>query len=248
MRIALCDDEEALAQSYAGEIQKWADQTGRFCQVSLFASPQALLFECQEGCPFHLLLLDIEMPGMNGMELARALRRRERSVVIAFLTNYDHFVFEGYEVGAFRYLMKSQVKEKLRPLLEDAAALWEQEKEYLLVSAGGGMERLELNDIVYLEASRHDTILHTAGGSRLLRMPISRLAGQLPGYFVCAHRSFLVNLHYLERLSRTECVMSGGACVPVGRKAYGALSDAFIAYYKEQEGLETKAPDAPGPP
>lgn len=180
MRIALCDDEISLAQSYAGRIREWALRTGHSCEISILCSPKELLFESQDGCFYDLLLLDIEMPGMNGLELARAIWQTDRKVMIVFLTNFENFVFQGYEVGAFRYLMKAEVPRKLDALMDAAAAEWEEEKEYLLLRAGGGEERLELTELLYLEASRHDTILHTLTGERLLKYPISGLAARLP--------------------------------------------------------------------
>lgn len=240
IRIALCDDEASLAQSYAGMIREWALRRGHSCEISILCSPEELLFESQDGCFYDLLLLDIEMPGMNGLELARRIRRTDRKIKIVFLTNYENFVFQGYEVGAFRYLMKAEISGKLDSLMDAVAEEWEEEKEYLLIRAGGGEEKLELTEILYLEASRHDTILHTLEGERLLKFPISGLAAQLPGYFVFSHRSYLVNLRHLERLSRTECLMHGGDRVPVGRAAYGALNEAFIAHYKRRKDIEIK--------
>ena len=237
MRIALCDDEISLVQSYAGIIREWSQKTGYPCEISTFCSSRNLLFEFQDGYRFDLLLLDIEMPEMNGMELARAIRQIDRRVMIVFLTNYDNFVFEGYEVGAFRYLMKSEAEKKLFPLLDHVAAEQGQEKEYLLIRAGGGEERLELSSLLYLEASKHDSILHAKEGDRLLKLPISKLAELLPENFLFSHRSFIVNLQYLERLSKTECLMSNGASVPVSRAAYGALNEAFIAFYKKLKGI-----------
>lgn len=240
MRVALCDDEVSLAQSYAGRIREWALRTGHSCEISILGSPKELLFEVQDGCLYDLLLLDIEMPGMNGLELARVIRRTDRKVMIVFLTNYENFVFQGYEVGAFRYLMKTEIPGKLDALMDAAAAQWEEEKEYLLLRAGGGEERLELTEILYLEASRHDTILHTLTGERLLKFPISGLAARLPEYFVFSHRSYLVSLRYVEKLSRTECLMQGGTQVPVGRAFYGALNEAFIDHYKKLRDIEIK--------
>lgn len=237
IRIALCDDEAALMQSYAGMIREWSDRTGCPCEISTFNSSRNLLLEFRDGYFFDLLLLDIEMPEMNGMELAREIRQTDRKVIIVFLTNYDNFVFEGYEVGAYRYLMKSKAAEKLGGLLDDVAER-EQEMEYLLVRAGGCDERLELSGILYLEASRHDTLLHTRDGERLLKMPIHKLAELLPENFLFCHRSFMVNLQYLERLSKTECLMYSGETVPVSRAAYGPLNEAFIGYYKKREGIE----------
>lgn len=237
MRIALCDDEILLVQSYAEMIRKWSQKTECPCEINTFCSPKNLLLELQDGYLYDLLLLDIEMPGMNGMELARAVRQIDHSVMIVFLTNYDHFVFEGYEVGAFRYLLKPEAEEKLYPLLNHVAAEREQDKEYLLVHSGGREERLDLCAILYLEASRHDTVLHTKEGEQLLKLPISKLAGLLPENFRFSHRSFMVNLQYLERLSKTECLMSNEDRVPVSRASYGALNEAFIAYYKKRSGI-----------
>lgn len=232
MRIALCDDNPTLTRTFTELIMSWSAGSGCKCQVVCFHSPKELLFETQGTYPFELMLLDIEMPDMSGMELARIIRRTDQKVLIAFLTNYADFVFDGYEVGAFRYLLKAQANEKLFPLLDEAGTKLEREKHYLLVKAQGEDIRLELTEILYLEADRHDTIIHMEKESRLLKLPISKLSPLLGEAYAMAHRSYIVNLEYVERLSRKECLMSNGERVPVSRGAFGSLNCAFISYYK----------------
>ena len=228
MRVAVCDDEATLGLFY----KKLMEESVSGCQVELFRSPKEFLFETQGSYPFDLIFLDIEMPDMNGMELARRIRTTDETVPIVFLTNYADFVFDGYEVGAYRYLMKENAAEKLGGLLQEIGRKQEEKKEYLLVRSGGEDVRLTLSEIYYLEASKHDTVVHGSKGEQLLRLPISKLVPQLPEYFAAAHRSYLVNLSYVERVSRTECGLMGGECVPVSRGAFEALNEAFLEFYK----------------
>lgn len=237
MRIALCDDEPATAQVFAELIRSWSGLRDCPCEITAFSSAKALLFEAQGSFAFDLILLDIEMPGMNGMDLAKEIRRLDGEVPIAFLTNYQDFVFEGYEVGAFRYILKTQAEEKLFPMLDEVQKKLEQTKNYLLVKAQGEDIRLDLNGIMYLEAQKHDTAVHMGEKTFMLRQPISGLAGLLGEGFAAAHRSYIVNLDYVERLSRTECRMTNGECVPVSRGAYARLNEAFISHYKAARGL-----------
>lgn len=230
MRVAVCDDEASLGLYY----KQLMEESVSGCQVELFCSPKEFLFETQGSYPFDLIFLDIEMPDMNGMELARRIRTTDQTVPIVFLTNYADFVFDGYEVGAYRYLMKETAPEKLGELLREVGRKQEEKKEYLLVRSGGEDVRLTLSEIYYMEASKHDTVVHGRGGELLLRLPISKLARKLPEYFAAAHRSYLVNLSYVERISRTECGLVGGDCVPVSRGAYESLNQAFLEFYRRR--------------
>lgn len=235
MRIAVCEDEAAMAALVERLAGRWTQKRGRPCLVRTFASGEELLFETAGSYPFDLILLDIGLGSGNltGLETARQIRAADARVALAFLTNYPDHVFDGYEVAALRYLMKPVTEESLFSLLDLAWARMGGTCRYLVLEVDGEQRRVEEDGIFYLEARGHTVLLATAAGSVTVRETLSTLARRLGKDFVSPHRSFLVNLRYVERVSRTDCCLENGVRVPVSRGAWEKLNRAFIDYYRE---------------
>ena len=235
MRVVICDDEGALAESVEALAGRWSAARGTPCRVRTFASGEELLFETAGSYPYALILLDIDLGGGNlsGLELARRIRETDARVALAFLTNHPGYVFAGYEVAALRYLMKTVAEDNLFPLLDLVLSRLGRASRYLAVEADGEHLRLEEDAILYLEARGHAVRIETEGGPVTVKEPLSALACRLGTDFVPAHRSFLVNLRRVERVGRTACLLEGGRSVPVSRGAWAALSRAFLDYYRE---------------
>ena len=232
LRVAVCDDEPALNAQLEALIRAWSLRRGCPCRVSSFASGEALLFEAGEGPPYDLLLLDVEMGGMDGVTLARKLRETDRHTALAFLTNHPGYVFQGYEVSALRYLLKPVKEAELYALLElvrerRGVSAW------LLLNTDGQQRRVDQSDVMYLEARGHTVRVRTVDGELKVKASFSALSRQLGKAFTPAHRSYLVNLRYVERVSRTDCFLENGECIPVSRGAWEGLNQAFIDYYRE---------------
>lgn len=235
MRIAICDDEGALAALVEGLAGRWGAERGEPCSVRAFASGEEMLFETAGSYPFDLILLDIDLGegNLNGLELARKIRETDGRALLAFLTNHPGYVFAGYEVSALRYLMKPVTAESLFPLLDLALERMERAGRYLVLEVDGEQRRVEEDGIFYLEARGHTALVETAAGPIAVRTPLSALARRLGTDFVPTHRSFLVNLRHVEQVGRTECLLEGGRSVPVSRGAWSRLNRAFIDYYRE---------------
>ena len=107
MNIAYCEDEKIQLEYMEQLIRKWADEGNDTVTYFGYGSAKELLFEHPDSFPFDLLLLDIDMDGMDGMALAKEIRKKDQKLPIVFLTNRSEYVFEGYEVGALRYLLKA---------------------------------------------------------------------------------------------------------------------------------------------
>ena len=235
MRVVICDDEGALAESVEALAGRWSAARGTPCRVRTFASGEELLFETAGSYPYDLILLDIDLGGGNlsGLELARRIRETDARVALAFLTNHPGYVFAGYEVAALRYLMKPVAEDNLFPLLDLVLARIGRVSRYLVVAVDGEPRRLEADSILFLEARGHTVLLETGNGPVAVKEPLSALSRRLGEDFVPAHRSFLVNLRRVERVGRTECLLEGNRSVPVSRGAWEKLNRAFIDYYRE---------------
>ena len=237
MRICFCDDEASTRSQFERMAAAWAEQRGEAAELQLYNSAEQLLFEVgqpeAQELAFDLILLDIQMGGMDGITLARQLRAQDKRVTRAVLTAAREYVCEGYEVQAVRYLLKPMQQEKVFELL-DLARQNLQEQPSLILNCADEKKKLYLSQIAAIEAQGHYLIFHTTTGQLQQKASLSSLAGHLGDSFVMSHRSFYVNLAHLLRISRTECTLDTGLTVPVSRGAYKNLNEQFILYYRKE--------------
>lgn len=244
MHLAYCEDEEIQIEYIRQLAEQWALEKGVPLQFLSYRSAEELLFEQGEHYPFDLLILDIDMKGMSGMELAHKIREKGDELPILFLTNRKEYVFEGYEVNAFRYLLKPISEEKLFPLLDEINSAVKSDKRYLIETMDGEVVKIPLDSILYLEVNGHYTYIHTCekmpdGEHVVIQMKksLSELEQEIKSVtggrqeFVSTHRSYLVNLRHVERVMRIECKLSDGSSIPISRNSYVAVNQAFIAFY-----------------
>ena len=174
---------------------------------------------------------------MNGMELAKRIRRADKDIAIVFLSNLREYVFQGYEVNAVRYLMKPVTKEALFPVLDLLRERKREEPAWLVLPVAGEHRRMELSQILYLEAVGHYVRLHQSSGETLeWKQSFSAVLEELPAEaFVRIHRSFCVNLMHVSRLTRKSCFLDEGMELPLSRSAYQEANEAFLRYYRKRD-------------
>lgn len=231
--IAICDDVDAQVNYLSGLCNKWADMMKITVIIKSFPSSESYLFFTSEDKSTDVLLLDIEMPGMSGMELAKKLRGNGDSVQIIFITGYPDFIAEGYDVAALHYLLKPIDEKKFMEVLSKAAVHIAKDKTVVLLSAEGRVVRLYEEDINYIEASGHGTIAYTTKGQQRLSESISNIAGKLSTAFIPCHRSFIVNLNKVSAISRTGIILDNNREIPLARGKYEAINHSFLIFYKE---------------
>ncbi len=232
MRIAVCDDEKAQRRLIINYLQEWARASGQILDILEFPDGESLLFCWEDEKDFDLLILDIEMGRLSGMELAERIRGEDEEIPILFITGYETYMAQGYEVAAIQYLLKPLSKEKLFAVL-DRLQRKRKPEEKLTFLTGEGVLLLAPSDIWFAEARGHQCILSTARGSCQIRHSITELLKMLSGQkgFVRCHRSYLVNLRHISAITKTELVMDDFRRLPVSRGAYRAVNEAFIASY-----------------
>lgn len=226
--VALCDDDAAQIRNLRRLLGEWSERQPFAVDIAGYESGEEFLFKYPDR-PCDLLLLDIEMRGINGMELAQRLRSAGDPLPIAFITGYSDYMSEGYDVQALHYLLKPVEKERLFAVLDRCAARRENSEE-LLVSASGQNLRVSADRIVYIEAFGRRTQLHLSDGSVLdCDMPIGRFE-EVRGLIHC-HRSYLVHLRSIRAISKTAVLLDGGGEIPLSRRLYKAVNDRFIEFY-----------------
>ena len=152
MHIAICDDDPRQAQALHDAVAAWAKERSLPCRVEEFPSGEALWFACEGNDLYSILLLDVEMPGISGIELARRLRSSGSRAEIVFVTSHFELAGEGYEVDALHYLIKPVSTEKLFSVLDKAADRLAAEPNGVVITCGGETVKLYESDILYAES------------------------------------------------------------------------------------------------
>ena len=230
MRAAICDDRAEDARLVAQYVRAWAESRGGSAALEIFPSAEAFLFAYDEDKDFDLLLLDVEMGGMDGVTMARRVRAENASVQIVFITGYTDYIAEGYDVAALHYLVKPVREEKLFEVLDRAAAKLRSDSRALTLECGGETVRVPLYEIRYLDVEKNYTTVH-AKRDYTVKKTLGALSDGLDGRFFRIGRAAIVNLSYIRRVTKTDAILSDGAAVPLPRGAYEALNRAIIAYH-----------------
>ncbi len=230
LKVAVCDDD-AVQRGYLGEIAAaWAKRESHLLELRQYGRAEDFLFDYSEEKDFDLLLLDVEMPGMNGVELAKRVRLDSSVIQIIFITGYYEYFGDGFDVSALHYLLKPVDEKKLCPVLDRAAGNLSHRQRTVLVAHGEGSVKVALSDIVYVEAENVYVAVHTMEEKYRMRMALGKFAQLLDETFFKVHRSFLVNLNHVVGITRTEVTMANGDRVPLSRGMYGEVHAALIRY------------------
>lgn len=239
MTICYCEDESAQAKAFAIKIDQWAKNKNIAVHTDLFESAEEYLFKAEQNT-YDVIFLDISMRGQNGMELARKIREKEKDVILVFVTSDASYVFDGYEVGAYRYLMKPVDEKKLWEILDYARTQKEVEEEnYILVKKDSQSVRINLKDIIYIEAQKHYVNLCMENKESInIKTAFTELLQETQeksDTILLTHRSYAVNIEKVVRIGRTECVLSDSSVIPVSRSFYKEVNEAFIKYHLGRE-------------
>lgn len=232
IHIAVCDDEVTQTEYLSSLVDKWSLSTGNSVVLKAFASAESFLFEFEENKSFDILLLDIQMNGIDGIELAKRIRSGGSDIQIIFVTGYDKYISKGYDVAALHYLLKPVSFEKLSEVLSRAAENLSKASPSILVNAGGENLKLRLSDIFCVEAVGHTLLLTCADGEISVNQSLSAFKSIIGSDFIYTHRSFIVNLEHISRITKTDVILDNGKAVPVSRRMYDDINKAFIAFYR----------------
>lgn len=229
-KIAICDDDPSQWDYLEGIVAAWAKKGNHLVEVCKYAHARHFLFDYEEKKDFDVLLLDIEMPEISGIELAKTVRKDSAAIQIIFVTGYYEYFSDGFDVSALHYLIKPITEEKLLPVLDRAAENLRFRQKSVLISTADGEIKLSLADITYAEAENVYVIVHTLRGSYRTRMPLAKFSQRLDETFMQVHRSFVVGLKYVRKITRTEITLAGGDTVPIRRGMYDEIHAALIRY------------------
>ena len=232
LNIAICDDEAAEIEYLSSLVEQWSASTGNVAMLKSFCSAESFLFEYEENKNYDILLLDIQMKEIDGIGLAKEVRKYSKDTQIVFVTGYDKYISDGYDVAALHYLIKPVSYEKISEVLSRAAENLGKISPAILINANGENVKLLLSDIYCIEAVGHTLKITCTDGDITVNQSLSSFKSNIGNDFISTHRSFVVNLEHIKRISKTDVILDNGKSVPVSRRMYEDINKAFVAYYR----------------
>ena len=226
-KVAICDDSDADRRYIMDMVRSWASAAGHEVQIDGFPSAESFLFRYAGESDYDILLLDIEMGAMDGVTMAKELRKSNDTVQIIFITGYSDYISEGYEVAALHYLMKPVKEEKLCLVLDRAAEKLAKNERVLNFEVSGEMVRVPIYQIRYADVLGNYVTVH-AQTDVTVKMTLGELEKQLDERFYRVGRSALVNLTQISRVTRAEIRLNDGTAIPLPRGAYEGVNRAII--------------------
>ena len=240
IRIAICDDE-ANTRAYLSSLIRAQSCP---CEIVEYASAGDCLADTQE---LDLLFLDIELApsgsGLDGMALARTIREQATGPqpVIIFVTGYERYVFDAFDVGAFQYLLKPVDEEKFAQVFTRAVAQIGTAREkpgpVLTLQSANASKTVQLDSICYIESSNHKVELHLKDGVFACYAKIGDLEVELQDQFFRIHKGYLVNLSYVDGYSKSEVTLTNGERLLLSKYKYQDFVKAYLHFLKRGAGL-----------
>ena len=226
-KIAICDDSAADRAYVTDMVNRWSAVVGHAVHLDAFDSAESFLFHYADENDYDILLLDIEMEAMDGVTMAKHLRKDNEAVQIIFITGYTDYIAEGYEVAALHYLVKPVKEEKLFSVLDRASEKLRKNEKVLHFEISGEMVRIPVFQIRYAEVMANYVTIHAAEDVTV-KMTLGDLEKELDERFYRAGRSIIVNLTQISRVTKAEIKLSDGTVIPLPRGAYEGVNRAII--------------------
>ena len=230
MYIAICDDEKNIRELIGDKVVNQYPEA----KIDFFSSGEEMLLSDKQ---IDILFLDIQMSGIDGMEAARELRKRDKNVILIFVTAVEEYVFQAFDVGAFNYIVKPIDDEKFSDILNKAVEerslrninKKELEERYILINKRGVHTKVILDDIVYAEVFNRKVVIHKLNENIEYYGKMTDLEAVAGDSFFRPHRAYLVNFKYVEKYDATTIYLEKGT-VLMAKQNYPEFVKRYMKY------------------
>lgn len=232
--VLVCDDDKKFVQDMVELLRALTENYS--IKITGCSQPEKLTDKFLSD--FQIMFLDIDMGDYNGIEIARRVRKLKLDTVLIFVTHYMEYSPEGYEVNAFRYLLKENIKDKLPNYLKEAIREVQSHADSLMFTINGEQCVIKYNDILYLESRKRLIYLHLADEQkedRCFYSIMDELEEQLTSAgFLRVHKSYLVNMRYIEKLNYNKLLLVNGKELPVSPRRYSEVKAQHLHWRSRQ--------------
>ncbi|MDL2253455.1 LytTR family DNA-binding domain-containing protein [Ruminococcaceae bacterium OttesenSCG-928-I18] len=235
MRCAICDDDYTFLKQFRARVEETLSQKGISVECSIFLTPSELLLAQIDN--FDIVFLNVDTGYWDGINVARDIRRAGSNTLIIFVSDHVGFAPSGYEVGAFRFLLKKDLDDTFTPAMEAALRQLGISQERLRVRIGKEQTEIPVGSIVYAESNKRVVTFHLEhyGKNDLsCYMKLSDLEEELEGKgFLRIHKSFLVNMRYIDNINNYTVTLKEGTELQASRQNYRQLREAYASWLDE---------------
>lgn len=230
IRIAAVDDEPIFTAMVKETIETHMKNARENYEMLTFSGGNGLLSSDREK-PFDLVLLDIDMPGITGIEIARELRTKQKDTAIIFITNKDELVYETIRYTPFRFIRKSRFAEEIGEALENYLRKRRDQRAVYFFSVDEGKRPVNVVSLIYAEVQSHKLTVHCEEESFEANGNLSDVEKAVAGYgFVRIHKSYLVNLRYITLIRKNEIILDDGTSLPLSRRKLESVKMELVRF------------------
>ena len=227
MKIAVCDDENKIVEEITSFIKKDFPSS----EVKAYSDGESFLASSVERP--EVLLLDIDMPGISGMEVAAALTRQKVSTLIVFVTAHDELVYDSFKYHPFAFVRKKFLEEELKAVLSDCEKQLESRNKNFVFQNASKLVTLSRSDILYFEGQANYLAIHTTSDEYKMRSTMAGVEKELEDSdFLRIHKGFLVNLEHIRVLKTEELELDNGTVLPIGKSYSEAAKKSILKYMR----------------
>lgn len=231
IRVLICDDDRGSQHTIRKKAELIFTKLNIQGIFDLYSTCEAVSYESLKHCDIALLDVDFEGQASNGIDLARKLRQVNKRAVILFITNFIEYAPEGYEVQAFRYILKRDLDKVLGRYLMEAMELLRDARECLRLDHRGELLELPFDSILYLEVLGHSVSIVTEGETYTLSASLSSFEQELENHgFLRVHKSFLVNMRHIKKFQCRELTLDNGTAIRVSEKSYAEQKRKYLLW------------------
>ncbi|HAT4314020.1 TPA: response regulator transcription factor [Clostridium perfringens] len=232
LNICLCDDDENVLEYYTNKINKVSEENNFIFTIETFTSGESLIFELEDNPNrFNIIIADIIMKNINGIEATKILRRNGYNGIIIFLTSSKDFALDSFSVEPLNYILKNDDYDKFNNVfLKAAEQVNKISNKNIVVYSKRQKKIINLDSIIYIESLNKKVILHkTSGDSEEINYIFKELYEKIKKYgFIRCHKSYIVNAKYIQTFNKIECKLQKGIVVPIGRKYSKDFRNDFL--------------------
>ncbi len=231
MQVLVCDDDDSFSAAFRQELTECFAKLHAQAEIGIFSRISRIPPKVLERCDLAFLDIDLEDGDLNGIDLARMLRKVNDHALIFFVTNFIDYAPEGYEVQAFRYVLKRDRCAVLERYLMQAMETLAEGQEMLRLAQTDGYVDIPLREITYLEVLDHSVSIHAGSQAYTIAATLLSFEQQLDRHgFLRIHKSFLVNMGAIRRFRSRECILSDGTALMVSEKNYGQQKQKYLLW------------------